>query len=113
MLLPWQAPGRFSAGHCVPIFGHRHREGYRLWQPDASDLQYCHNYIRSNDHMNDEQTIRPDSHAGKTLRNAARLILTNARNAIEDRTQPDAKSIHDFRRRIKRWRAFLFLVDPV
>src|SRR4051794_17004815 len=63
--------------------------------------------------MNDLHAIRPDSHAGETLRSTARLILTNARIAIEGRTQPDAKSIHDFRRCTKRWRAFLVLIDPL
>jgi CHAD domain-containing protein len=46
------------------------------------------------------------------LRDAARLILTNARIAIENRTRADAESIHEFRRRIKRWRALIRLCDP-
>jgi CHAD domain-containing protein len=63
--------------------------------------------------MNRTPASKPDSEAGEAIRNAARRILTNAQIAIEDRARPDAKLIHDFRRCIKRWRALLFLVDPL
>ena len=62
--------------------------------------------------MNDMYAIQSDSRAAKMLREVAQSILTNARIAIEDRTRPQAKAIHDFRRCIKRWRALLFLCNP-
>jgi CHAD domain-containing protein len=42
----------------------------------------------------------------------ARDILAEARTAIEDTGKPDSRAVHDFRRQMKRWRAFLRLLDP-
>jgi CHAD domain-containing protein len=62
--------------------------------------------------MNRRPKMRPHLETGEILKDAARLILANARTAIEGRTQAGAQSIHDFRRCIKRWRALLHLIDP-
>ena len=62
--------------------------------------------------MSHSPTTQPDTEAGEAIRSAARRVLTNANVAIEDRARPDTKSIHDFRRCIKRWRALLFLAVP-
>lgn len=63
--------------------------------------------------MSHKSKTQPDTEAGEAVRSAARLILTNARATIEEKTNPDVKLIHDFRRCMKRWRALLILIAPI
>jgi CHAD domain-containing protein len=62
--------------------------------------------------MNDKPALRPGLAVGATLRAVARDILADGRAALEDPAKSDADAVHDFRRAIKRWRAFLRLLDP-
>jgi CHAD domain-containing protein len=48
----------------------------------------------------------------ETLRALARDILTEGRTALSDRNLSDAEAVHDFRKAMKRWRAFLRLLQP-
>ena len=62
--------------------------------------------------MSDKPALQPDLAMGEALRAVARDILIEARAAIEDPARTDAQAVHDFRREMKRWRAFLRLLDP-
>jgi CHAD domain-containing protein len=46
------------------------------------------------------------------LRAVAHDILSDARQALQHPEKPDADAIHDFRRAMKQWRAFLRLLAP-
>lgn len=59
--------------------------------------------------MSDEPQLRPDGDIGPTLIAIARDML--ARTSLDD--APEAEAIHKFRRGMKRWRAFLRLLEPV
>lgn len=50
--------------------------------------------------------------AGETLRAIAREILAQADRAIVDRDLSNAAAVHEFRKRMKRWRALLRLLEP-
>ena len=60
--------------------------------------------------MSDKPALRPDVAVGEALCAVARDILSDARAALEARS--DAEAVHEFRRQMKRWRAFLRLIDP-
>jgi CHAD domain-containing protein len=62
--------------------------------------------------MNDKPALQPDVAVGVSLLAVARSILAEARAAIEDPAQADSRTVHDFRRQMKRWRALLRLLDP-
>src|ERR1700743_1246757 len=62
--------------------------------------------------MNDKPALRPDLTVGQALRAVALAIIAEARAAIEDPAQSDAKAVHEFRRAMKRWRALLRLIEP-
>jgi CHAD domain-containing protein len=49
---------------------------------------------------------------GEALRGVARDILAEARAALENPGNSEAEAVHDFRRAMKRWRAFLRLLEP-
>ena len=62
--------------------------------------------------MNDKATFQLDVSVDEALRTVARSILADARSAIQDSGRPAAEAVHDFRRQMKRWRAFLRLLGP-
>ncbi len=62
--------------------------------------------------MIDKPGLRPQDAVGATLRAVARHILLEARTAVEDRDRIEAVMVHDFRTAMKRWRAFLRLLEP-
>src|SRR5437016_5331195 len=63
--------------------------------------------------MSDKPALHPELAVGEALRAIARDILSDARAAIDDPARADAQAVHDFRREMKRWRAFLRLLDPI
>lgn len=60
----------------------------------------------------DKPALRPTASVPETLRALARDILTEGRSAFSDRSLSDAEAVHDFRKAMKRWRAFLRLLQP-
>jgi CHAD domain-containing protein len=60
--------------------------------------------------MNDEPGLRPGQPIGPALVAIGKELLGGV---SLDPQQSDASAIHDFRRRMKRWRAFLRLLEPV
>ncbi|MGD9846377.1 MAG: CHAD domain-containing protein [Variibacter sp.] len=56
--------------------------------------------------------LRPEDRIGEALAAVAADILADARGAIEAEDRSDAVAIHDFRKAMKRWRAFLRLLEP-
>jgi CHAD domain-containing protein len=62
--------------------------------------------------MDDRPALRSDVAVGEALRGVAREVLAEARTAITDPARTEADAVHDFRRAMKRWRAFLRLLEP-
>jgi CHAD domain-containing protein len=62
--------------------------------------------------MGRKPAMRGGSTAGEKLRAVARGILADTRAAIEDDTRSGAAAVHEFRKGMKRWRAFLRLLEP-
>src|SRR5689334_4528203 len=62
--------------------------------------------------MSDKPAIRPDAAVGAALRAVARDILAEAVASLDDPEKSDATAVHDYRKAMKRWRAFLRLVIP-
>src|SRR5579883_310839 len=62
--------------------------------------------------MNEKPALQPGLAVGEALRAVARDILGEARTAIEDPAHSDAVAVHEFRRAMKRWRAFLRMLEP-
>jgi CHAD domain-containing protein len=62
--------------------------------------------------MNDKPPFQLDVSVDEALRTVARSILAEARSAIQEAERPAAEAVHDFRRQMKRWRAFLRLLGP-
>jgi CHAD domain-containing protein len=62
--------------------------------------------------MSAKPGLRPQQAVGQALREIARHILAEAREAIEDKQRVEAVAVHDFRASMKSWRAFLRLVEP-
>ena len=62
--------------------------------------------------MSEKPALQPGLAVGEALRAVARDILSEARSAIEDPTHSDAVAVHEFRRAMKRWRAFLRMLEP-
>src|SRR5262249_16193629 len=56
--------------------------------------------------------VRADLPVGEGLAGAARGILHEARDALEDRARPQAAAVHEYRKDMKRWRAMLRLLAP-
>ncbi len=55
-------------------------------------------------------TAESDSGFGDALSATARLIIADARKALDDREISEAEAVHDLRKAIKRWRALLRLL---
>jgi CHAD domain-containing protein len=62
--------------------------------------------------MDDRPALRLDVAVGEALRGVARDVLSEARTAVTDPARTEAAAVHDFRRAMKRWRAFLRLLEP-
>src|SRR5450432_2125733 len=62
--------------------------------------------------MSEKPALQPGLAVGEALRAVARDILGEARTAIEDPAHTDAVAVHEFRRAMKRWRAFLRMLEP-
>jgi CHAD domain-containing protein len=62
--------------------------------------------------MDDRPALRLDVAVGEALRGVARDVLSEARTAVTDPARTEAEAVHDFRRAMKRWRAFLRLLEP-
>src|SRR5260370_30781538 len=63
--------------------------------------------------MRGKARIRPDLGVGEALGGAARDILHEARDALDDRARPDAPAVHEYRNDMKRWRAVPPRVTPL
>jgi CHAD domain-containing protein len=63
--------------------------------------------------MGRKSGLRPYRPVGEALVAVAHDILEEARAAIADPAKPDAVAVHDFRKAMKRWRAFLRLLEPI
>src|SRR5262249_35815001 len=62
--------------------------------------------------MAEKPAVRPDVAVGEALGAVARDTLSEARAVLDDKERPDAVSVHDLRKAMKRWRALLRLLDP-
>jgi CHAD domain-containing protein len=62
--------------------------------------------------MGEKPALRPDVAVGRALTDVARGVLKEARAPLSDHTMTDAEVVHDVRKALKRWRAFLRLLEP-
>jgi CHAD domain-containing protein len=62
--------------------------------------------------MGEKPALQPKAAIGPALRSIARHILDQARTAMTDPERSDQDAVHDFRRAIKQWRAFMRLLAP-
>jgi CHAD domain-containing protein len=62
--------------------------------------------------MNAQPTLKPGEAIGEALRLIARETLADAHAVVTDTARDSARAVHDFRKSMKRWRAFLRLVEP-
>src|SRR5262249_48252916 len=62
--------------------------------------------------MSDKPAIRPDGAVGDALKAVARDILAESLAALDDPEKTDAVAVHEYRKAMKRWRAFLRLTIP-
>jgi CHAD domain-containing protein len=62
--------------------------------------------------MGDKPTLHPGEAIGPALIAVANDILAEARAALDDAGRSDAAAVHDYRKAMKRWRAFLRLIEP-
>jgi CHAD domain-containing protein len=56
--------------------------------------------------------LQPGHPVGETLQAIAAHLLARAYGILEDRTRDDKEVVHDIRRAMKQWRAFLKLLSP-
>jgi len=62
--------------------------------------------------MAEKPAVRPEAAVGEALKAAARATLSEARSALDDTEKPDAITVHNVRKALKRWRALLRLLEP-
>jgi CHAD domain-containing protein len=62
--------------------------------------------------MRGKPGIGPELGVGEALAGAARGILHEARDALDDQARPQAAAVHEYRKDMKRWRAMLRLLAP-
>jgi CHAD domain-containing protein len=62
--------------------------------------------------MTEHHALRAGHLLGPALRDFGREIVAYARAAVDPSQAEDAVVVHDFRRAMKRWRAFMRLLDP-
>lgn len=63
--------------------------------------------------MTKRPALRPEAALGDVLAAVARDILAEAQQAMADRGLPAETAVHDFRKSMKRWRAFLRTLTPL
>src|SRR5262245_47087195 len=63
--------------------------------------------------MGDKPALCPGEPVGSALAAIARDILAEAETALGLVNHDDAVAVHDFRKAMKRWRAFLRLIEPM
>lgn len=63
--------------------------------------------------MGDKPALCPGEPVGSALATIARDILSEAETALGHVNHNDALAVHDFRKAMKRWRAFLRLIEPM
>jgi CHAD domain-containing protein len=62
--------------------------------------------------MGEKPALRPGVPVAPALRAIAHDIIAEARAALDDPGRADAVAVHDYRKAMKRWRAFLKLLRP-
>jgi CHAD domain-containing protein len=62
--------------------------------------------------MGDNAALRPGEPVGPALIAVAHDIIAEGRAALVETDSAKASAVHDFRKAMKRWRAFLRLVEP-
>lgn len=62
--------------------------------------------------MSPKPALRPELAIGEALRAIAHDIFDHARAALENPKNSSAATVHELRRQMKRWRAFLRLLEP-
>src|SRR5215469_13793435 len=62
--------------------------------------------------MGDKPALRPKTPIGPALRAIAASILAHARKAIGDPERASEDTVHEFRRAMKQWRAYMRLLEP-
>src|SRR5262247_716220 len=63
--------------------------------------------------MGDKPALRPGEPVGSALVAIARDILAQARVALGEIDRDHAVAVHDYRKAMKQWRAFLRLLEPL
>jgi len=63
--------------------------------------------------MGDKPALRPGEPVGSAVAAIARDILAEGRAALDDIDRGQAPAVHDYRKAMKRWRAFLRLLEPL
>src|SRR5580658_1886426 len=62
--------------------------------------------------MGDKPALQPNAAIGPAVRAIAGHILAEARAAITDPERSSQDAVHDFRRKMKEWRALMRLLAP-
>jgi CHAD domain-containing protein len=62
--------------------------------------------------MNAQPALKPGEAVGEALRLIARETLSEAHAIVTDTEREKAVAVHDFRKSMKRWRAYLRLLEP-
>jgi CHAD domain-containing protein len=62
--------------------------------------------------MNEQPALKPGHPVGEALEAIAAHLLTQAHDILEDRGLDDKVVVHDIRRAMKQWRAFLKMLSP-
>jgi len=62
--------------------------------------------------MSPAPALKPGQPVGKALLDVAAAILAEAQGVLDDRTRAPTLKVHDTRRAMKRWRAFLRMMEP-
>lgn len=63
--------------------------------------------------MSDRAALHPNGQIGVALRAIAHEILSKSRDALKVGADDPAKGVHDFRKSMKRWRAYVRLLEPL
>ncbi len=63
--------------------------------------------------MNAPPALEPGQPVGEALRSVAAEILTRAQAILDDPAREPTVTVHDIRRAMKRWRAFLRMMRPI
>ena len=63
--------------------------------------------------MNASPALEPGQPVGEALRSVASEILARAQLILDDPAREPTVTVHDIRRAMKRWRAFLRMLAPI